>query len=66
MAKDPEFRARVLAAQAESRRQRRERDWQRAVAEGRACHWEFPNGRHCWKAYAHTHDGGKVYVGHVL
>lgn len=58
MARDPEYKRRVLAAQAESRRKARLEllDQSRDTV----CGFPYPNGRHCWKGYAHTH-GGEVY-----
>lgn len=63
MDRDPDYRAKVLRAQAESRRLATERRWQELVDQGSACNHQYPNGRHCWKSYSHTHDGGLVVVG---
>lgn len=57
MAKDPEFKARVLAAQTESRRRARLDALRAKVLLGIVCGFEFPGGRHCWKDYPHTHGG---------
>jgi hypothetical protein len=61
MARDPEFKARVLASQAASRRNARLSHLQTKAILGIACGFEFKGGRHCWKGYEHRH-GGKVYM----
>lgn len=61
MAKDPEYRRRVLASQAASRaRAVRDRHTAQALL-GIVCPFEYGNGRHCWKTFKHTH-GGQSYM----
>lgn len=59
MDRDPEFKARVLAAQARSRRARREREFAAHVERfgDRVCGWVYGNDRRCWRTDAHTHTG---------
>jgi hypothetical protein len=53
MERDPEFKARVLASQAASRRRRREEQY----TESRVCGYPLGGDRRCWKEYVHTHRG---------
>lgn len=62
MDRDPEFRRRVLDAQARSRRKATDGRWLAFVEEHTArgvavCRHEYPNGRRCWRVHPHRHGG---------
>jgi hypothetical protein len=61
MERDPEFRAKVYAAQSASRAKRRQRELEESG--DLVCGHEYANGRRCWKVYAHTHGGEVVDPG---
>jgi hypothetical protein len=60
MAKDPDYKRRVLASQAASRAKATDGAWTAKVLLGLVCPHRYPNGRHCWKTYEHTHGGTRV------
>jgi hypothetical protein len=62
MDRDPEFKTRVLAAQARSRRKRTDGRWLAFVELNGSrgvpvCQHEYPNGRRCWRVHPHRHGG---------
>ena len=58
MDRDPAFAGRVLFAQMESRRRRKQREWEAHIERfgDAACQHVYPNDRRCWKSYPHQHE----------